>query len=61
MPAVSQSEAPDLVENSTTDDADADLKAVLRLSIEEKRQAELQARMEEEMLEKILQLSLTEK
>lgn len=61
MPAVSQSEAPDLVENSTADDADADLKAVLRLSIEEKRQAELQARMEEEMLEKILQLSLTEK
>jgi len=61
VPAVSQSEAPDLVENSTADDADADLKAVLRLSIEEKRQAELQARMEEEMLEKILQLSLTEK
>ncbi|KAL4096565.1 hypothetical protein QTP88_021491 [Uroleucon formosanum] len=61
VPAVSQSEAPDLVENATADDADADLKAVLRLSIEEKRQAELQARMEEEMLEKILQLSLTEK
>lgn len=61
MPAVSQSEAPDLVDNAMADDADADLKAVLRLSIEEKKQAELQARMEEEMLEKILQLSLTEK
>ncbi|XP_022159943.1 ankyrin repeat domain-containing protein 13D isoform X1 [Myzus persicae] len=61
VPAVSQSEAPDLVDNAMADDADADLKAVLRLSIEEKKQAELQARMEEEMLEKILQLSLTEK
>lgn len=56
MPAVSQSDAPTIV-----DDADDDLKAVLRLSMEEKRQAELQVRMEEEMLEKILQLSLTEK
>jgi hypothetical protein len=61
VPAVSQSDAPDLVDNATANDADADLKAVLRLSIEEKRQAELQVQMEEEMLEKILQLSLTEK
>lgn len=61
MPAVSQSDAPDLIDDTTPDDADADLKAVLRLSMEEKRQAELQIRMEEEMLEKILQLSLTEK
>lgn len=61
MPAVSQSDAPDLVDDTTPEDADADLKAVLRLSMEEKRQAELQIRMEEEMLEKILQLSLTEK
>lgn len=61
MPAVSQSDAPDLIDDTTSDDADADLKEVLRLSMEEKRQAELQIRMEEEMLEKILQLSLTEK
>lgn len=61
MPAVSQSDDPGLVDIATADDADADLKAVLRLSIEEKKQAELQVRMEEEMLEKILQLSLTDK
>lgn len=61
MPAISQSDTPDLVDVATAEDADADLKAVLRLSMEEKRQAELQVRMEEEMLEKILQLSLTEK
>lgn len=61
MSAVSQPDAPDLVDEAATDDADADLNAVLRLSMEEKRQAELQVRMEEEMLEKILQLSLTEK
>ncbi|XP_025410106.1 ankyrin repeat domain-containing protein 13D isoform X1 [Sipha flava] len=61
MPAVSQTDAPNLVDDATTDDADDDLKAVLRLSMEEKRQAELQVQMEEEMLEKILQLSLTEK
>lgn len=61
MPAIPQSDTPDLVDVATADDADADLKAVLRLSMEEKRQAELQIRMEEEMLEKILQLSLTEK
>jgi len=56
VPAVSQSNEPDLV-----GDADADLKAVLRLSMEEKKQAELQIRLEEEILEKILQLSLIEK
>lgn len=61
MPAVSSSEAPNLVDNASANDPDADLKAVLRLSMEEKRQAELQAQMEEEMLNKILQLSLTEK
>lgn len=61
MPAVSQSYAPDLVENAIADDADADLKAVLRLSIEDKRQTELQLQMEEELFEKVLQLSLTEK
>jgi len=61
MPEVTQSNTPDLVDNATADDVDADLKAVLRLSMEEKRRAELQLQMEEEMLEKILQLSLTEK
>jgi len=61
VPAVSQSDAPEVVENATADDPDADLQAVLRLSVEEKKQAELQVQMEEEMLEKILQLSLTEK
>lgn len=61
MPAVSQSDAPNVVDDALADDADDDLKAVLRLSMEEKRQAEIQVRMEEEMLEKILQLSLTEK
>lgn len=60
MPATSQSDMPSQVVE-TTDDPDDDLKAVLRLSMEEKRQAELQVRMEEEMLEKVLQLSLTEK
>lgn len=61
MPAVSQSDAPELVDDTTADDADANLKAVLRLSLEEQRKAELQVRMEEEMFEKILLLSLTEK
>jgi len=61
VPVASQSNAPDLGNDVTVDDEDADLKAVLRLSIEEKKEAELQVRMEEEMLEKILQLSLTEK
>lgn len=51
-----------MVDNTPdANDPDADLEAVLRLSMEEKKQAELQVRMEEEMLEKILQLSLTEK
>lgn len=61
MPAVTQSDSPDVIDDTTAEEADADLKAVLRLSMEEKRQAELQIRMEEEMLEKVLQLSLTDK
>lgn len=61
VPAGSESDVSSQVAVATPDDADADLKAVLRLSMEEKRQAELQVRMEEEMLEKVLQLSLTEK
>lgn len=60
VPAVAQSDAPNVLD-TVSDEADADLKTVLRLSMEEKRQAEQQIQMEEEMLEKVLQLSLTDK
>lgn len=50
-----------MLAESLSNDADTDLNAVLQISMEEKRQAEFQMRQEEEMLEKILQLSLTEK
>lgn len=62
MPVVSQQlDVLDLVDDVSVDDTDDDLKAVLRLSMEENRQAELQMQMEEEMLQQILQLSLSEK
>ncbi|XP_050436994.1 ankyrin repeat domain-containing protein 13D isoform X2 [Adelges cooleyi] len=61
VPLSEQTLVPDVVSNSTPDNLDNDLDAVLRLSMEENRQAELQLRQEEEMLAKVLQLSLTDK
>ncbi|XP_050535710.1 ankyrin repeat domain-containing protein 13D isoform X2 [Daktulosphaira vitifoliae] len=58
VPALENS---NLLSESLSNDVDTDLNAVLQISMEEKRQAELQMRQEEEILEKILQLSLTEK
>lgn len=60
MSPVSRSDAPDLVDDIAADD-DADLKAVLQKSMEEQKKVELLIKMEEEVLEKILRLSMLEK
>lgn len=60
MCGVSRSDTPDLVDDVAADD-DADLNAVLRQSIEEQNKVELLIKMEEEVVEKILKLSMLEK